>query len=49
MGRHVPYKGIEYLIEAEKYISSDCIILIAGSGPLTEELKKIAIQIELSL
>ena len=40
MGRHVPYKGIEYLIEAEKYISSDCIILIAGSGPLTEELKK---------
>lgn len=40
MGRHVPYKGIEYLLEAEKYISADCIILIAGSGPLTEQLKK---------
>lgn len=40
MGRHVPYKGIEYLIEAEKYINSDCVILIAGSGPITAELKK---------
>lgn len=39
MGRHVPYKGIEYLIEAEKYISNDCVILIAGSGPLTKALK----------
>lgn len=43
MGRHVPYKGIEYLIEAEKYISSDCVILIAGSGPLTESLKAKAV------
>lgn len=40
MGRHVPYKGIEFLLEAEKYIGSDCVILIAGSGPLTEQLKK---------
>lgn len=39
MGRHVPYKGIEYLIDAEKYIQSDCIILIAGQGPLTKSLK----------
>ena len=43
MGRHVPYKGIEYLIEAEKYIHSDCVILIAGSGPITSDLKKIAV------
>lgn len=42
MGRHVPYKGIKYLIEAEKFISSDCVILIAGSGPITSDLKKIA-------
>ena len=41
MGRHVPYKGIEYLIEAEKFIHSDCVILIAGHGPLTFDLKKI--------
>lgn len=37
MGRHVPYKGLEYLIKSEAYIESDCKILIAGSGPLTEK------------
>lgn len=42
VGRHVPYKGIEKLIEAEKYISEDCIILIAGTGDQTVNLKKIA-------
>lgn len=39
MGRHVSYKGIDRLIEAEKKIKSDCVILIAGDGVLTEELK----------
>lgn len=39
VGRHVPYKGIKYLIEAGKYISEDCVIVIAGSGELTEKLK----------
>lgn len=33
------YKGLRYLIEAEKYITTDCHIVIAGQGPLTEELK----------
>lgn len=42
MGRHVFYKGISHLIEAEKLIKSDCVILIAGEGPLTNELKSIA-------
>ncbi|GGJ89048.1 glycosyltransferase [Parabacteroides faecis] len=41
LGRHVAYKGIEYLIKSEKYIKSDCIILIAGEGPITPQLKKI--------
>lgn len=40
LGRHVPYKGIEYLVQATKLIKSDCHILIGGSGPLTEDLKK---------
>jgi len=40
IGRHVPYKGIESLIEAEKYIKSDCVVLVAGKGPLTEVLKE---------
>lgn len=38
LGRHVAYKGIEYLIEAEKYIQPECVILIAGKGPLTSSL-----------
>ena len=40
VGRHATYKGINYLIEAEKYIKSDCVILIGGRGPETERLKK---------
>lgn len=39
VGRHVEYKGLRYLIEAEKYVTTDCHIVIAGQGPLTEELK----------
>ena len=39
VGRHVPYKGLDNLVEAEKYIHSDCVIVIAGEGPLTRELK----------
>ncbi|SEM54163.1 rhamnosyl/mannosyltransferase [Prevotella sp. ne3005] len=42
VGRHVPYKGIEYLVEAEKYIKSDCVIVVAGDGPLTPQLKSSA-------
>jgi rhamnosyl/mannosyltransferase len=39
VGRHAAYKGIHYIIEAEKYIQSDCVILIGGRGPETERLK----------
>ena len=39
VGRHATYKGINYLIEAEQYIQSDCIILIGGRGPETDRLK----------
>lgn len=41
-GRHVPYKGFKYLIEAEKMIKSDCVIVIGGEGPLTKELKSMS-------
>lgn len=37
-GRHVSYKGFEYLLKAEKYIKGDCCIVIAGDGPLTKSL-----------
>lgn len=39
IGRHVPYKGLKYLIESEKYIKEDCVIVIAGDGELTKQLK----------
>lgn len=41
VGRHIPYKGIDYLINAEQYIKSDCMILIAGRGPQTDYLKSL--------
>lgn len=39
IGRHVEYKGIQYLLEAEKLVKQDCVFVIAGQGPLTTELK----------
>lgn len=39
VGRHILYKGLPYLIEAEKFVKSDCVFIIAGSGPLTSQLK----------
>lgn len=39
VGRHILYKGLSYLIEAEKHVKSDCVFIIAGDGPLTQQLK----------
>lgn len=39
VGRHIQYKGLPWLIEAEKNVKSDCVFVIAGNGPLTDELK----------
>ena len=38
VGRHILYKGLDYLLEAEKYTKSDCVFVIAGDGPLTKQL-----------
>lgn len=41
IGRHVPYKGLEYLIKASSLIQDNNIhFLIAGSGDLTSQLKE---------
>lgn len=40
VGRHASYKGINYLLEAERYIQSDCVILIGGRGPETDQLRQ---------
>lgn len=38
MGRHTKYKGLPHLIEAERWMQSDCAIVIGGGGPLTKKL-----------
>ena len=40
VGRHIPYKGLEYLVDSSKYLSDDYAVLIGGKGPLTDSLKE---------
>ena len=42
VGRHVPYKGFEYLIRAGKKLDSQFSIFITGKGELTPKLKELA-------
>ncbi len=39
-GRHVPYKGYSCLIDAAKHLDEDFVVLIGGTGPLTDELRE---------
>lgn len=39
IGRHVPYKGFTYLIQASKLLDDRFRFYIGGKGPLTEQLK----------
>jgi rhamnosyl/mannosyltransferase len=43
LGRHVYYKGFEYLVRAMAAVP-DAVLLLGGQGPLTGELKRIALQ-----
>lgn len=42
LGRHVPYKGMEYLVRASKLLDDSFRIFIGGEGPLTGSLKALA-------
>lgn len=42
VGRHVEYKGYEYLIKASKKLDDGFMIYIGGTGKLTDNLKKMA-------
>lgn len=48
IGVHREYKGLRYLVEAAQYLTDDYIVLIAGKGPLTEELKQKALDLNLN-
>lgn len=38
LGRLVPYKGYEYLVQAAEHVKDDVVILIGGTGPLKNKL-----------
>lgn len=40
MGVHRLYKGITYLINSAQYLNDEYHVIIAGTGPLTEQLKE---------
>ena len=40
LGRLVGYKGYKYLVDAAKYLPDNYRVVIAGEGPLREELEK---------
>ena len=42
LGRHVKYKGFEYLIEAAKRLDDRFVFYIGGTGPLSLKLKELA-------
>ena len=48
VGRHVPYKGYRYLIEAMSTLRSETVLLMIGTGVLTPELKRQAEELGLS-
>lgn len=42
IGRHVEYKGMEYLVKAAKLLNGAYAVLIGGQGPLTQSLMEMA-------
>lgn len=42
VGRHIPYKGIDLLLQAERKVKSDCVFVIGGTGAETDRLKAMA-------
>lgn len=42
VGRHVPYKGMEYLVRASKLLPDEYAVCIGGEGELTPSLKELA-------
>ena len=47
MGRHIQWKGYEFLIQAVKKLEFDFLLVLAGSGPETENLKHLSSELGL--
>jgi len=48
VGRHVYYKGYEYLLSAMARLHTDTVLAMVGTGPLTDALKRQASELGLS-
>jgi rhamnosyl/mannosyltransferase len=46
VGRHVSYKGYSYLVRAARFLPKEVVVVIAGEGPLTPQLKQLANELE---
>jgi rhamnosyl/mannosyltransferase len=42
IGRHVYYKGFEFLIRAMHQVRDDAVLVLGGTGPLSDGLKRLA-------
>ncbi|CQB88420.1 GDP-mannose-dependent alpha-(1-2)-phosphatidylinositol mannosyltransferase [Chlamydia trachomatis] len=40
IGRLVPYKGMKYLVDMASHLGDEYLVLIAGQGPLKQELQQ---------
>lgn len=45
LGRHVSYKGFDVLIRAMPRIRADVGLVLGGEGPLTDELRRLAVEL----
>ncbi len=47
VGRHVYYKGFEYLIRAMRDVVPDALLLLGGTGPLTAQYRKLIEELDM--
>jgi glycosyltransferase involved in cell wall biosynthesis len=48
VGRLVPYKGFDFLVEASKMLEEDAIVVIVGDGPMRDTLQNLIYKIGVS-
>ncbi|MET0217773.1 MAG: glycosyltransferase [Burkholderiales bacterium] len=47
IGRHVYYKGFEYLIRAMRDVVPDALLLLGGTGPLTAQYRRLVAALDI--